>query len=290
VTLISKFDPWHSTLCTCPSKLTFNPYTGCDHNCAYCYASSYIPNFSNCRPKKDLLSRLENEARKLKGQTVSIANSSDPYPNLEAKAGLTRKCLEILSKQDCKVQIITKSDLVLRDADLLEKMRSMISITITTDNDDVARRIEPNASPPSNRLKAVETLIKKDIPLSVRVDPIIPFLNDKPESLIRTIAALGVKHVTSSTLKVKTENWRRLSVAVPEIAGKLRPLYFEKGEKVGRCTYLPTHLRTRLMKSVSDLAKTNHIEFGACREGLAQLNTATCDGLWLLGKTGSKLA
>ncbi len=221
---------------------------------------------------------------------MSIANSSDPYPNLEAKTGLMRRCLEILSRQDCKVQIITKSDLVVRDADLLEKTRSMVSITITTDNDDVARLIEPNAPSPSNRLKAVETLIKKGIPVSVRVDPIIPFLNDKPESLIRTIAALGVKHVTSSTFKVKTENWRRLSAAVPEIAGKLSPLYFEKGEKVGRCTYLPTDLRSGLMESVSDLAKRNHIEFGTCREGLAHLNTAACDGSWLLSKTSSKLA
>lgn len=282
MTLISKFDPWHSTLCTCPSKLTFNPYTGCDHNCVYCYASNYIPDFSNCRPKKDLLPRLKNETQKMKGQMVSIASSSDPYPNLEAKIGLTRRCLEILFRQDCKVQIITKSDLVVRDADLLEKTRSMVSITITTDNDDVAKRIEPNAPPPSNRLKTVETLIKKGIPVSVRVDPIIPFLNDEPESLIRAVAALGVKHVTSSTLKIRGGSWKNLSTALPEIAQKLGSLFFDKGEKVGGYIYLPRDSRIGMMKTVSELAVKYHVRFGTCREGLAHLNTAACDASWLL--------
>ncbi len=128
--LITKFDPWQSKLCTCPFKLTFNPYTGCDHRCVYCYASSYIPKFFECKPKKDLTGRLEREAAKLNGELISISNSSDPYPNLERELGLTRKCLEILTKQKCKIQIITKSDIVARDVDLLRKKPSMVSLTI----------------------------------------------------------------------------------------------------------------------------------------------------------------
>jgi len=99
--LISAFHPWRSNLCTCPPKLTLNPYTGCDHTCVYCYASSYVSKFFSCRPKKDLIPRLKREAVKLKGELVSIANSSDPYPNCEAETGLTRKCLEILSQHNC---------------------------------------------------------------------------------------------------------------------------------------------------------------------------------------------
>lgn len=114
--LISKFDLWHSTLCTCPPKLTFNPYTGCDHACVYCYASSYIPKFSNCRPKKDLIQRLRKEAAARSCEILSISNSSDPYPNLEAKTESMLNCLEILARQNCKVQIITKSNLVIRDS------------------------------------------------------------------------------------------------------------------------------------------------------------------------------
>lgn len=280
--LISEFDPWRSKLCTCPPKLTLNPYTGCDHQCVYCYASSYIPKFFNCRPKKDLVPKLRNEAAKLKGEIVSIANSSDPYPSIEANAGVTRKCLEILSKSNCKLQLITKSNLVTRDVDLLGKIPSMVSLTITTDDDGLARLVEPHAPPPSERLKAVEILVAKGIPATVRVDPIIPFFNDNPETLIKTLASIGVKHVTGSTYKAKPDSWRRISLAMPETAEKLKTLYFEKGEKRGRYIYLPKYLRLQLMQSIRQTANKLGIKFGTCREGLSHLNTATCDGSWLL--------
>jgi DNA repair photolyase len=252
--------------------------------CVYCYASGYIPKFFNCRPKKDLIPRLKREAVKLKGELLSIANSSDPYPNLEAKTGLMRKCLEILSQQDCKIQLITKSDLVVRDIDLLKKVPSMVSLTITTDDDGTAKLIEPHAPLPSERLKAVEMLINKGVPTSVRIDPIIPFVNDNTEDLIKTLASLGVKHITASTYKVKPDNWRRFSTALPKIAEKLKPLYFEKGEKIGGYVYLPKALRFKLMKTVGALAVKYNMKFGTCREGLSQLNTAVCDGSWLLKK------
>ena len=60
--ILNPFDPWKSRLCTCPSKLSLNPYTGCPHGCLYCYARSYIPHFSCCRPKADLPRRLDREA------------------------------------------------------------------------------------------------------------------------------------------------------------------------------------------------------------------------------------
>ena len=280
--LISKFDPWRSKLCTCPPKLTFNPYTRCDHACVYCYASGYIRNFFSCRPKKDLVRRLERESAGLKGELLSVANSSDPYPNLEAETGLMRKCLEVLSRRDCKIQIVTKSSLVVRDVDFLEKVPSMVALTITTDNDNVSRVLEPYAPSPSERIKTAEVLVGKGIPVSVRVDPIIPFVNDNPETLMEKLASIGVRHVTSSTYKIKLDNWRRFSMVMPKIGEKLRPLYFEKGEKIGRTTYLPKELRLELMKKVSVLARDYGVKFGTCREGLSYLNTATCDGSWLI--------
>ena len=280
--LVSKFDPWHSKLCTCPPKLTFNPYTGCDHACVYCYASGYIQKFFSCRPKKDLVQRLEREAARLRGELVSIANSSDPYPNLEAETGLTRKCLEILSRRDCKIQIVTKSSLVVRDVDFLKKVSSMVTLTITTDNAEVSRVLEPYAPSPSERIKTAEILVEKGIPVSVRVDPIIPFVNDNPETLIEKLASIGVRHVTSSTYKIKPDNWRRFSVVMPKAAEKLRPFYVEKGEKIGRATYLPKELRLELLKKVSAPARDYDVKFGTCREGLTHLNSATCDGSWLI--------
>jgi len=269
-------------MCTCPPKLTFNPYTGCDHGCVYCYASSYIPQFAKCRQKKGLLGRLQREAAKLRGETVSVANSSDPYPRLEATAGLTRKCLEILAENNCRIQIITKSNLVIRDDDILSKTPSTVALTITTDDAEVAKLLEPNAPPPAERLSAAQDLISKGIPVSVRIDPVIPFVNDQPARLAATLADIGVKHVTSSTYKVKPDNWRRFSAVMPKVAEKLKPLYFKQGEKIGGNTLLPRDLRFKLMKNIRDLAVANGMQFGVCREGLPRLNTAACDGSWML--------
>ncbi|MGD0995725.1 MAG: radical SAM protein [Candidatus Bathyarchaeia archaeon] len=286
--LISRFDPWRSGMCTCPPKLTFNPYTGCDHQCIYCYASSYIPSFSDCRPKKDQLAALKREAAKLNGETVSIANSSDPYPRAEESAGLTRRCLEILAESNCKIQIITKSNIVVRDDDLLSKVPSTVALTITTDDDNLAKLIEPHAPLPSQRLRAAQDLIKKGIPISVRIDPIIPSVNDQPQKLVAALASIGVKHLTCSTYKAKPDNWMRLAQAMPKVAENLKPLYFQQGEKIGGNTLLPKEFRFKLLKSVRDLAVANNMKFGVCREGLPELNTASCDGSWLMPKSKGK--
>ncbi len=280
--LISEFDPWKSKLCTCPPKLTFNPYTGCDHGCVYCYASSYIPKFYDCRPKKELLRRLGKETPKLRGELISISNSSDPYPNKEEDNGLTRRCLEILSRHKCKIQIVTKSPLVTRDIDILKKTRCMVALSITTDDDETLRRLEPHAPVSSKRLEAIEALVKNDIPVAVRIDPIIPFLNDNPKRLIELLASLGVLHITSSTYKVRPDNWRRFSNAFPEVAKKLSPLYFEEGERISRYLHLQRSLRHQLMKRVKELTEKSSMKFGCCREGFSHLNSASCDGSWLV--------
>jgi DNA repair photolyase len=289
VPLISSFDPWRSGLCTCPAKLTFNPYTGCDHNCLYCYASSYVSNFKACHPKKDLIAVLRREATRLRGETVSISNSSDPYPRIEASECLTRRCLEVFAGCDCKIQIITKSNLVSRDDDLLSRVPATVALTITTDNDFLASVIEPNAPSPSQRIGAAQELIKAGVPVSVRIDPIIPRVNDQPLKLIKTLADIGVKHVTCSTYKAKPDNWKRLSQALPKVMEQLKPLYFQEGEKVGGSALLPEDYRFRLLMSVRDVALMQGLSFGVCREGLQRLNTAPCDGSWLMPKRGGGL-
>ncbi len=282
--VLKSFDPWQSKLCTCPFKLSLNPYTGCEHACVYCYASSYIPNFFECRAKRNLLPRLKRDTEKLKGELISISNSSDPYPSLEKKLKLTRKCLEILSKANCKIQMITKSTLVVRDIDILKKMKAMVALTITTLDDELSKKLEPKAPLASERIKAVKKLVKNKIPVAVRVDPIIPFLNDEQTELIRILASIGVKHITSSTYKVRRDNWQRFSLAFPKIAEKLKPLYFEKGEKIGRSYYLPKELRLRLMRKIKAEVERSGMRFACCREGFPEFNSATCDGSWLLSK------
>jgi DNA repair photolyase len=195
-----------------------------------------------------------------------------------------RRCLEILVENNCKIQIITKSNLVSRDDDLLCKIPSTVALTITTDDDALAKVIEPFAPSPTKRLRTAQDLTKAGIPVSVRIDPIIPTVNDKPQKLISTLASIGVKHITCSTYKAKADNWMRLSQALPEVSEELRPLYFQQGERIGGSTLLPKEYRFKLLKAIRDLALANAIQFGVCREGLAQLSTASCDGSWLMPK------
>ena len=118
----------------------------------------------------------------------------------------------------------------------------------------------------------------------MRIDPIIPSVNDLPQKLIAELASIGVKHVTCSTYKAKADNWMRLTQAMPQVAEKLKALYFQQGEKIGGSTLLPQDLRYKILKEVRDLAVSKGMKFGVCREGLAQLNTAACDGSWLMPK------
>jgi DNA repair photolyase len=284
VPLISRFDPWRSGLCTCPPKLSFNPYTGCDHECLYCYATSYIPNHRTLRTKKSLFPTLRREIGRLNGEILAMSSSSDPYPTIESELGLTRQCLTVIAQSSCRLQVFTKSDIVARDADLFSEIPCTVALTITTDDDQLAAIIEPKAPAPSKRLKAIQTLTERGIPVIVRVDPVIPTLNDNPATLIRTLAELGVKHITSSTYKVKADNWMRLTQALPETAEKLRPLYYTPGETQAGNRLLPREIRVKLMKNIRELAQAHGMQFGTCREGLPELNTAQCDGSWLLPK------
>jgi DNA repair photolyase len=130
-------------------------------------------------------------------------------------------------------------------------------------------------------LKAAEELVECGLQVTVRIDPVIPFVNDDPERLIKEVASLGVKHITSSTYKVRPDNWKRLCGTLPSVADKLRSLYFEKGQRVSDYFYLPYDLRLTLMERIRCFADRYGVKFGVCREGLSQLNTGVCDGSWM---------
>ena len=219
----------------------------------------------------------------MKGELVSMSNSSDPYPRLEQKSGLTRKCLEILAESCCRLQIVTKSDLVTRDIDVLQSIACVVSVTVLTLDDVVSRNLEPGAPVSSRRLKAIETLVNKGIPTTVRIDPVIPFLNDDLDGLVGAVADLGALHISCSSYKVKPDNWKRFNAVFPKVAEKLKHLYFVEGERIGRSTYLPEALRLGLIKNVKKLAEEHDLKFGCCREGF-QLNSAACDGSWAIHK------
>jgi DNA repair photolyase len=283
--VIREFDPWKGKLCTCPKKYSFSPYTGCSHKCLYCYASSYIPNFFNCRVKKNLIRRLIRDLTKIdRNLPISMANSSDPYPLIERDLKLTRTCLKLFKQANCRVLIITKSDLVTRDIDILKNMKVSVSISITTLNQDTASRLEPRAPSPEKRINAIKKLTAVGIPISVRLDPIIPGINDPEiENLVKVLGEIGVLHVVSSTYKARYDNWKRMIKAFPNEMKKLKRLYFKNGEKISNSIYLPKKLRFKLMKKVADACKKHNLTFATCREGFIGLHTSrSCDGSHLI--------
>lgn len=283
--LLRKFDPWNGSLCTCPGKLSLNPYTGCAHGCLYCYASSYIPRFSDCRPKIGLQERLKREVRRIEpGALVSIANSSDPYPPMERDLHMTRACIKILRDSRLRLQLVTKSDIVARDIDLLGAMSCVVSITITTINDDLSKRLEPGAPMPEKRLQAIRQLQRNDIPVTARLDPIIPGINESEiEDLVSAVCKAGALHITSSTYKARPDNWKRLKEAFTEESNALYAM-FEKGDRTSGYHYLPKKVRLELMQKIKEAATERGATFSTCREGFPGDIGVSCDGSHLTKK------
>lgn len=281
--MLRPFDPWKNPLCTCPSKLSLNPYTGCLHGCLYCYASSYIPRFSQCRPKKDLLRQLAHDVSRIAPESlITMSGSTDPYQPAEEDFGLTRGCLQILRSKGISVQIVTKSDAVCRDIDLLTDMKSVVNITVTTLKDSISRRLEPGAPMPERRLQAIKKLSDNGIPVSVRVDPIIPGINDLDLSdLISQASNAGAQHLTSSTYKARPDSMKRLSAAFPDEAEALKAL-FGNGERLFGSLYLPERLRQKIMHDVEMIASKEGMSNASCREGFGRPHGVSCDGSHLI--------
>jgi len=286
--ILSPFDPWKSELCTCPSKLSLNPYTGCQHGCLYCYASSYIPRFAECRPKVDLLRRLARESSRISpGTLVALSNSSDPYPPQEEGLHLSRRCLQILKERGICAQVVTKSHLVARDADILSGMNACVAITVTSLSESISSRLEPGAPSPAKRLDAMAKLSAMGVPISARIDPIIPGINDgEIEQLATAVSRAGAEHITSSTLKTRPAIMKRITAAFPQEGAALERL-FARGSRVAGSCYLPGEIRCDMMRRMKECARQESVTFSTCREGWANVPGISCDGSHLLSAVGN---
>jgi len=171
-----------------------NPYRGCEHGCAYCYARPYheylgfsagLDFETKIMVKRRAAELLHKELSSRKYQPVVLGMSgvTDCYQPAERHFRITRSCLEVLAEFRHPVSIITKNFLVTRDLDLLKELAKFdavhVFISITTLNADLAAKMEPRASRPTHRLRAIEMLAKAGVPVGVMVAPIIPGLNDR---------------------------------------------------------------------------------------------------------------
>ena len=182
-------DPWFGL------KYNMNLYRGCQHQCIYCDSRSEcyrIGDFSEIRVKVNALDLLEDvlPRKRIRG-TIGFGSMNDPYMPVEQEYQLTEKALEIISKNEFPVHILTKSDLVLRDIDLLKnisRVYAAVSFTITTADDDLARKLEPGAPLPSARFRAMRKLAEAGILTGVTMMPILPFLEDSEQEITQIIS------------------------------------------------------------------------------------------------------
>ncbi len=280
MSLISPFDPWRSELCNCPPKYSLSPYTGCGHGCLYCYASSYIPNFYQPRPKKDFLKRIRKELEKVSPFTyLAISNSSDPFQPLERRENLTKSLLKILSQHDLRIMIVTKSDFILENVNLIEAQQSVvIAITLTTLNQKIAEKLEPEAPSPFRRLQAIASL-SQYFPVVCRFDPLIyPLNTEEIRQVIQAVKEAGARQIITSTFKARPDSLKRMAKEFPHHSFLWQELYLEKGQNTARYYYLPKSLRQTLIEKVREETLKAGLAFSSCREGLPELNTAICDG------------
>lgn len=198
-----------------------NPYVGCEHGCVYCYAV-FMKRYTDHSEewgqfvdiKVNLIERLAEQLKKVKPGLIMLGTVTDAYQPIEREMKLTRRCLELLSQYDFGVHIQTKSDLILRDLDLLKQIKNCwVGFTITTPNQKIADRFEPKASKIEERLRALEILSKNKIRTFAFVGPVLPFFSDNVgslETIFQKLELLGVKKVYVDRMHYWGDRWERL--------------------------------------------------------------------------------
>lgn len=204
-----------------PFDQSINPYRGCEHGCIYCYARpthaylGHSPGLdfeTRLYAKTDAAALLERELRKrsYKPDVLALGAVTDPYQPIERQRRVTRQVLRVLSDFNHPVGITTKSARVLDDLELLADMAKrrlvMVSMSVTSLDRDLARKLEPRASTPANRLDAIRQLSQAGVPVAVSVAPIIPALTDHEiEAIIAAAAEAGAQAVNWTVLRLPLE-------------------------------------------------------------------------------------
>jgi len=200
---------------------SLNPYRGCEHGCIYCFArpthawlghSAGLDFERILYAKRDAAALLRQELARpaYRCDPIAIGVNTDAYQPLERKLGITRQVLEVMLEARHPVFMITKSSLIERDIDLLTELARLnlvsVSISITTLEHELARRLEPRAASPARRLRTLETLAKQGIPTRVSVAPVIPALNEQEiDAVIQRAAEAGAVAASYTILRLPHE-------------------------------------------------------------------------------------
>ena len=251
-----------------------NPYRGCEFGCKYCYAR-YTHEFMEMRDGMDFERKiyvkqhsawlLRQELKHVRtGQGIAIGTATDPYQPAERKFGITRVIMEEFSRHEgLSLGVVTKSDLIVRDVDLLQKISEKnhfsVHVTITTTNTDLARILEPRAPRPDLRFKAVKKLVEAGIRTSVNCAPVLPGITDSPkdlESLVRASAAAKARSVAAIPLFLKPCSEK---IFIPFLEKNFPHLVELYKKRYADRAFLPVEYSKRISALVKRLCRQNGI-------------------------------
>ncbi len=200
---------------------SLNPYTGCEHRCAFCYVRAFELRADrpaddrygrNIRVKVNVASvlRAELSRRSRHKETIVIGAATDPYQPAEGRFRLTRQCLQVLRDFSNPVAVITRGPMIVRDIDVLSELARRadlhVTFSIPTVDDEVWRKTEPGTAHPRRRLRAIEKLVEAGIDVGVGMAPILPGLSDRPdrlEAVVKAARAAGATGLWASMLHLK---------------------------------------------------------------------------------------
>jgi DNA repair photolyase len=258
-----------------PFTWTINPYRGCEFACKYCYAR-YTHEFMEMRNgidferkiyvKQHAANLLRQELRRVKpGEDIALGTATDPYQPAEKRYEVTRAILEEFARHSgLELGIVTKSNLVLRDSDVLldiaKNNQLFVNLTITTLNTDLARILEPRAPRPDLRLDAMRKLNELGIQAGVICAPVLPSITDSPrdlEALVRATAEAGGKYIFANSLFLKPCS---AAVFLPFLEQHFPHLVKSYAERFSGQSFLSQSYRRRLSQLMARLREKYGIQ------------------------------
>ncbi len=251
-----------------PFEWTINPYRGCEFGCKYCYAR-YTHEFMEMRDgvafeqkifvKQHAADLLRQELRQVKsGESIAIGAATDPYQPAERRYEVTRAILEEFARHDgFHLGIITKSNLILRDIDVLQAVarrnRFSVNVTVTTLDVELARILEPRAPRPDLRLEAISKLSEAGLRVGMSGSPVLPGITDSPkdlEALVRAAAKAGAHYIFAGPLFLKPCS---MAVFMPFLENQFPKLVENYKRRYHDSAFLPSSYAKPLSKLVARL-------------------------------------